>query len=105
MSTSLAYASSLAMVYLNPPLSDIIAPLSLDDIDDLPFVLPCSTCILYTDGFFLNSISEKSPSMSYAWLAFDDDNFILEFSLDAISSTYPSAYILKRLPSCQHLML
>ncbi|EXX59820.1 hypothetical protein RirG_185590 [Rhizophagus irregularis DAOM 197198w] len=71
------------MVYLNPPLSDIIAPLSLDDIDDLPFVLPCSTCILYTDGFFLNSISEKSPSIRY----FIDLPFCLHSETFALLST------------------
>ncbi|EXX50519.1 hypothetical protein RhiirA5_421334 [Rhizophagus irregularis] len=79
------------MVYFNSPSSSNITPPSLDDIDDIPIVLPCSTCNLYTDGSFLDSISGKSPFMSSAWLALDDDNLILESSSDVIPSTYPSA--------------
>ncbi|GBC45874.1 ribonuclease H-like domain-containing protein [Rhizophagus irregularis DAOM 181602=DAOM 197198] len=89
--TSLAYTSSLAIVYFDPPLSDTFAPLSLDDRDDIPFVLPRSTRSLYTDGSFNDSISGDSSSMSSAWFALDDDNFILESSSDIIPLTYPSA--------------
>ncbi|EXX66666.1 hypothetical protein GLOIN_2v1785823 [Rhizophagus irregularis DAOM 181602=DAOM 197198] len=43
------------------------------------------------DGSFIDLLPERSPSMSFAWLALDDDNLILESSSDVILMTYPSA--------------
>ncbi|PKC53127.1 hypothetical protein RhiirA1_479964 [Rhizophagus irregularis] len=86
LSTSLTYASSLAMVYFNRPPSEVFAPPS----DDSPFVPPSSTCELYTDGSFLDLSSGNSPFMSSAWLALDENNLILKSSSDVIPSTYPS---------------
>ncbi|PKK56544.1 hypothetical protein RhiirC2_799791 [Rhizophagus irregularis] len=107
LSTSLSYTSSLAMVYFNFPLSNtIITPSSLDVSDDIiPSTLTYSACNLYTDGSFLASTFGNSPSMSFAWLALDEDNLILEFSLDVIPLTYPFALRSETFASCQRLRL
>ncbi|PKY49606.1 hypothetical protein RhiirA4_465667 [Rhizophagus irregularis] len=62
LATSFAYASSLAMVHFNRP------------------------------WIFLASHFGSSSSMSSAWLALDDDDFILESSSEVIPTSYPSAF-------------
>ncbi|PKY61211.1 hypothetical protein RhiirA4_485873, partial [Rhizophagus irregularis] len=92
LSSSLRYATSLALSYFNRP------PLILNNYDstdhfsdNIDMSLPTSTKTIFTDGSFIASIPDSSPSMSYAWLTLDDDNLILESFSDIIPNTYPSA--------------
>ncbi|CAB4416056.1 unnamed protein product [Rhizophagus irregularis] len=91
LATSFTYASSLAKIHFDR-LSGPISPSSdIDDIEDSAYVLPSSTCTLYTDGSFLASRPGSLPSMSSAWLALDEDDLILESCSEVIPTTYPSA--------------
>ncbi|PKY62538.1 hypothetical protein RhiirA4_489152, partial [Rhizophagus irregularis] len=92
LATSFAYASSLARTHFDR-LSKLILPSSdIDDIEVSAYMLPSSTCTLYTDGSFLASCSGSLPSMSSAWLALDEDDLILGSCSEVVPATYPSAF-------------
>ncbi|PKY57447.1 hypothetical protein RhiirA4_449016 [Rhizophagus irregularis] len=93
LATSFAYASSLAQIHFDR-ISNPVALSSPDvaEADESDYMLPSSTCTLYTDGSFLASRSGSSPSMSSAWLALDDDGLLLESCSEVIPTTYPSAF-------------
>ncbi|PKY62592.1 hypothetical protein RhiirA4_489303, partial [Rhizophagus irregularis] len=92
LATSFAYASSLAKIHFDQISNSVVLPSSeVEDVDDSDYVLPSSTCTLYTDGSFLPSRSGSLPSMSSAWLALDEDDLILESCSEVIPVTYPSA--------------
>ncbi|GET62797.1 hypothetical protein GLOIN_2v1785823 [Rhizophagus irregularis DAOM 181602=DAOM 197198] len=61
----------------------------MDKTDDK--VLPSSVQSLYTDGSFHIATDSSPSSMASAWLALDDDGFILESSSLQIPSCFPSA--------------
>ncbi|PKC53143.1 hypothetical protein RhiirA1_479925 [Rhizophagus irregularis] len=92
LSTSWSYATSLALTYLENISSitsnDFSSSMPWKDADDYTLVptLPPSVQTLYTDRSF-HRASESTPSyMSSAWLALDDDGFIL----DSFSICLPS---------------
>ncbi|EXX58266.1 hypothetical protein RirG_199640 [Rhizophagus irregularis DAOM 197198w] len=97
LSTSWSYATSLALTYLQSvspasfgnPLSSI----SRNDMDvnTLVPILPSSVYTSYTDGSFRRASDSTPPSMSSAWLALDDDGFILESFSISLPSCSPSA--------------
>ncbi|GBC15710.2 hypothetical protein RIR_jg14016.t1 [Rhizophagus irregularis DAOM 181602=DAOM 197198] len=92
LSTSWSYATSLALVHLmNPPstASFTFSPSVKDHLDD--DVLPSSVQSLYTDGSFRPANDSLSSSMASAWIALDDDGFILESSSMHLPSCFPSA--------------
>ncbi|CAB4413084.1 unnamed protein product [Rhizophagus irregularis] len=93
LATSFAYASSLAKIHFDRLSNPVVLPSSdVDDIEVSDYMLPSSTCTLYTDGSFLASRSGSLPSMSSAWLALDEDDLILESYSEVIPATYPSAF-------------
>ncbi|PKY53774.1 hypothetical protein RhiirA4_472161, partial [Rhizophagus irregularis] len=93
LATSFAYASSLAKIHFDRTSNSVVLPSSvIDDIEVSAYMLPSSTCTLYTDGSFLASRSGSLPSMSSAWLALDEDDLILESCSEVIPVTYPSAF-------------
>ncbi|PKC67243.1 hypothetical protein RhiirA1_458669 [Rhizophagus irregularis] len=93
LSTSWSYASSLALMHLtnlsfsDPPDTSSPSTSRINDDD----VLPLSVHIMYTDGSFLSVKDSSPPSMTSAWLALDDDEFILESSSLCLPSCFPSA--------------
>ncbi|GBC30119.2 ribonuclease H-like domain-containing protein [Rhizophagus irregularis DAOM 181602=DAOM 197198] len=92
LSTSWSYATSLAFVHLmNPPstASFTLSPSVKDSLED--DVLPSSVQSLYTDGSFRPAKDSLSSSMTSAWIALDDDGFILESSSMHLPSCFPSA--------------
>ncbi|EXX67353.1 ribonuclease H-like domain-containing protein [Rhizophagus irregularis DAOM 181602=DAOM 197198] len=92
LSTSWSYATSLALVHLtNSPLSAsfTLSFPAKDRIED--DVLPPSVQSLYTDGSFRPANDSLSSSMASAWIALDDDGFILESSSMHLPSCFPSA--------------
>ncbi|PKY62900.1 hypothetical protein RhiirA4_432808, partial [Rhizophagus irregularis] len=92
LATSFAYASSLANIHFDRLSNPVVLPSpDIDDTEVSDYVLPSSTCTLYTDGSFLPSRSGSLPSMSSAWLALDEDDLILESCSEVIPVTYPSA--------------
>ncbi|CAB4440164.1 unnamed protein product [Rhizophagus irregularis] len=92
LATSFAYASSLAKIHFDRLSNPILPSSDIDDIEVSAYMLPSSTCTLYTDGSFLASRSGSLPSMSSAWLALDEDDFILESCSEVIPTTYFSAF-------------
>ncbi|PKK56447.1 hypothetical protein RhiirC2_799986 [Rhizophagus irregularis] len=82
LSTSWSYASSLALIHLtnlsfsDPPDTSSPSTSRINDNDVLPL------------SFILDS---SPPSMTSAWLALDDDEFILESSSLCLPSCFPSA--------------
>ncbi|PKY56343.1 hypothetical protein RhiirA4_476578 [Rhizophagus irregularis] len=94
LSTSWSYATSLAINTLNDkssPASLIPLILSLSSLysaEDDP--LPSSVSILYVDGSFHLASDNSSPSMASAWIALDEDGFILESSSICLPSCFPS---------------
>ncbi|CAB4409418.1 unnamed protein product [Rhizophagus irregularis] len=93
LATSFAYASSLAKIHFDRMSNPVVLPsFGVEDVDDSDYMLPSSTCTLYTDGSFLTSRSGSLPSMFSAWLALDEDNLILESCSEVIPATYPSAF-------------
>ncbi|CAB4420333.1 unnamed protein product [Rhizophagus irregularis] len=94
LSTTWSYATSLALHYLDDFLPNLSIGLPLSDntgCDVGPSILPSSTCSLYTDGSFHRTMDNSPPSMACAWLALDDDDFILESSSSSLPSCFPSA--------------
>ncbi|CAB4408369.1 unnamed protein product [Rhizophagus irregularis] len=94
LSTTWSYATSLALRYLDGSLSTfpLIDPLLPDArYKVVPPILPSSTCSIYTDGSFHHAADNSLPSMACAWLALDDDDFILESSSSSLPSCFPSA--------------
>ncbi|PKY36025.1 hypothetical protein RhiirB3_457826 [Rhizophagus irregularis] len=92
LSTSWSYATSLALVHLtNPslPTSSVLSPSLTDKIED--DVLPLSVQCLYTDGSYHIAKDSLPSFMTSAWLALDDDGFILESSSLQLPSCFPSA--------------
>ncbi|GBC51407.2 hypothetical protein GLOIN_2v1785823 [Rhizophagus irregularis DAOM 181602=DAOM 197198] len=93
LSTSWSYATSLALVHLtnlsSPDPSINFSP-STSRIDD-DDILPLSVHTVYTDGSFLSAKNSFSPSMTSAWFAFNDDEFILDSSSLCLPSCFPSA--------------
>ncbi|CAB4434465.1 unnamed protein product [Rhizophagus irregularis] len=91
--TTWSYATSLALHYSDNSLPTPLIGLPLPDsgCDVVPPVLPSSTCSLYTDGSFHHATDNSPPSMACAWLALDDDDFILESSSSSLPSCFPSA--------------
>ncbi|CAB4405875.1 unnamed protein product [Rhizophagus irregularis] len=104
LATSFAYASSLAIIHFDRMSNPVVLPsFDVEDVDDSDYMLPSSTCTLYTDGSFLTSRSGSLPSISSAWLALDEDNLIkrfrqatlnliLESCSEVIPATYPFAF-------------
>lgn len=94
LSSFLGYAISLTFSYFNRSSlaydCDNIPSLYSHDNDDLTNILPISTNTLYTNRSFLTAASGFSSSMSSAWMALDNDNFILESSSKNIPTIYPS---------------
>ncbi|PKY54469.1 hypothetical protein RhiirA4_426796 [Rhizophagus irregularis] len=90
--SSLRYATALASSYFNHPLliSDDKPSLHVHNVDDEPTLSP-STMSIYIDRSFLATTLRSPSSMSYTWLALDNDNLVLESSSDVIPNTYPSA--------------
>ncbi|PKK55949.1 hypothetical protein RhiirC2_801095 [Rhizophagus irregularis] len=97
LSTTWSYATSLALTYL-----EIMSSASSDDFSSsLPWIdavdntlvptLPLSVQTLYTDGSFHRASESTPPSMSSAWLALDDDRFILDSFSISLPSCSPSA--------------
>ncbi|PKY58068.1 hypothetical protein RhiirA4_479652 [Rhizophagus irregularis] len=93
LSTTWSYATSLALHFLDGSLPTPLVNLPISDIgyDVVPSILPSSTCSLYTDGSFHRATDDSPPSMACAWLALDDDGFILESSSSSLLSCFPSA--------------
>ncbi|GET57474.1 hypothetical protein GLOIN_2v1785173 [Rhizophagus irregularis DAOM 181602=DAOM 197198] len=92
LSTSWSYATSLALVHLTnlPSIASFTLSLSVKDrIEDE--ILPPSVHSLYTDGSFRPTKDSLSSSMTSAWIALDDDGFILESSSMHLPSCFPSA--------------
>ncbi|GBC51661.2 hypothetical protein GLOIN_2v1790829 [Rhizophagus irregularis DAOM 181602=DAOM 197198] len=88
------YATSLALVHLtNPslPTSSVLSPSLTDKIED--DVLPLSVQCLYTDGSYHIAKDSLPSFMTSAWLALDDDGFILESSSLQLPSCFPSASV------------
>ncbi|PKY42591.1 hypothetical protein RhiirA4_456421 [Rhizophagus irregularis] len=95
LSTTLRYTSSLALSYFNrlPVTSDdCTSSLCYHDEDD-EVTLPASTVSIFTNGSYLAPTSRSLFSMSYAWLALDNDNLVLESSSDTILSFKFPIYI------------
>ncbi|PKY62640.1 hypothetical protein RhiirA4_489470, partial [Rhizophagus irregularis] len=92
LATSFAYAFSLAKIYFDRLSNPILPSSDIDNIEVSAYMLPSSTCTLYTDGSFLAPRSRSLPSMSSAWLALDEDDLILESCSEVIPATYPSAF-------------
>ncbi|CAB4415499.1 unnamed protein product [Rhizophagus irregularis] len=92
LATSFAYASSLAKIHFDRLSSPILPSSDIDDVEVSAYMLPSSTCTLYTDGSFLASCSGSLPSMSSAWLALDEDDLILGSCSEVVPATYPSAF-------------
>ncbi|CAB4407435.1 unnamed protein product [Rhizophagus irregularis] len=92
LATSFAYAFSLANVHFDQLSSPILPSSDVNDIEASAYMLPSSTCTLYTDGSFLALRSGSLPSMSSTWLALDEDDLILESCSEVIPATYPSAF-------------
>ncbi|CAB4413040.1 unnamed protein product [Rhizophagus irregularis] len=93
LATSFAYASSLAKIHFDWLSNPVVLPsFDIDEVEVSDYMLPSSTCNLYTDGSFFASRSGSLPSMSSAWLALDEDDFILESYSEVIPATYPSAF-------------
>ncbi|GBC12614.2 ribonuclease H-like domain-containing protein [Rhizophagus irregularis DAOM 181602=DAOM 197198] len=98
LSTSWSYATSLALTYLEslsftPSSNDNFSSTSTNDANDNTFVpsLPPSVQNLYTDHSFRHASESTPPSMSPAWLALDDDGFILDSFSISLPSCSPSA--------------
>ncbi|PKY35343.1 hypothetical protein RhiirB3_456021 [Rhizophagus irregularis] len=94
LSTSWSYATSLALIQLNNlPSVPSTGSSALEVIYDDTFVLflPSSTQTLYTNGSFHHGLDSSPPSMTSAWLALDDDRFILDSSSLSIPSCFPLA--------------
>ncbi|PKK55393.1 hypothetical protein RhiirC2_802513, partial [Rhizophagus irregularis] len=92
LSTSWSYATSLALVHLtipSLPTSSVFSPSLTDKIDD--DVLPLSVQSLYTDGSYHIAKDSLPSSMTSAWLALDDDGFILESSSLQLPLCFPLA--------------
>ncbi|PKC54362.1 hypothetical protein RhiirA1_403674 [Rhizophagus irregularis] len=93
LSTSWSYATSLALVQLtnlssSDPSANSSPSTSRIEDDD---VLPLSVHTMYTDGSFLSAKDSFPPFMTSAWLALDDDKFILDSSSLCLPSCFPSA--------------
>ncbi|GBC31439.2 ribonuclease H-like domain-containing protein [Rhizophagus irregularis DAOM 181602=DAOM 197198] len=92
LSTSWSYTTSLALIHfadLSSPASHALSsPITTMMEDD---VLPLSVHKLYTDGSFFPAKYSFSPSMASAWLALDDDGFILDSSSLCLPACFPSA--------------
>ncbi|PKC52535.1 hypothetical protein RhiirA1_481273 [Rhizophagus irregularis] len=92
LSTSWSYTTSLALIHfadLSSPASHALSsPITTMMEDD---VLPLSVHKLYTDGSFFPAKDSFSPSMASAWLALDDDGFILDSSSLCLPACFPSA--------------
>ncbi|PKK57320.1 hypothetical protein RhiirC2_798255 [Rhizophagus irregularis] len=84
LSTSWSYATSLAL-----PTSSALSSPSITRIED--DVLPLSVYTMYIDGSFFSAKDSSPPSMTSAWLALDDDKFILDSSSLCLPSCFPSA--------------
>ncbi|PKY34432.1 hypothetical protein RhiirB3_454133 [Rhizophagus irregularis] len=89
-----SYATSLALIQSANPPSTFSAgfncPVATND-DVFISSLPLSTQTLYTDSSFHQEQNFSSPSMASAWLALDDDGFILDSSPLSFPSCFPSA--------------
>ncbi|PKY39557.1 hypothetical protein RhiirA4_452764 [Rhizophagus irregularis] len=92
LSTLWSYATSLAFVYLNSSLLPTFPPaLPTPVITIEASILPPSACTIYTDGSF-HQVTDFFPlSMASAWLALDDDGFILESFSTSLLSCFPLA--------------
>ncbi|GET67054.1 ribonuclease H-like domain-containing protein [Rhizophagus irregularis DAOM 181602=DAOM 197198] len=88
LSTSWSYATSLALVHLSNA-SPALSPSFKDRIEDN--ILPLSVQSLYTDGSFHPTNDSSPSSMTSAWIALDDDGFVLESSSMHLPSYFPSA--------------
>ncbi|PKK41803.1 hypothetical protein RhiirC2_804691 [Rhizophagus irregularis] len=75
------------------PSNDFSSSTSTNDANDNTLVpsLPPSVQTLYTDGSFRHVSESTPPSMSSAWLALDDDEFILDSFSISLPSCSPSA--------------
>ncbi|PKK73146.1 hypothetical protein RhiirC2_776352, partial [Rhizophagus irregularis] len=71
------------------PTSSTLSPSSKEKIED--DVLPLSVQSLYTNSSFHAAKDSLSPFMTSAWLALDDDGFILDSSSLYLPSCFPSA--------------
>ncbi|PKY35015.1 hypothetical protein RhiirB3_455304 [Rhizophagus irregularis] len=93
LSTSWSYVTSLVFVHLtNSPLLSVSPTLSPSFQDRIEVdVLPPSVQTLYTDGSFYPAKESSLSSMTSAWIALDDDGFILESSSVHLPSCFPSA--------------
>ncbi|PKB96668.1 hypothetical protein RhiirA5_434454 [Rhizophagus irregularis] len=93
-SVVISYATSLALIQSANPPSTFSAgfncPVATND-DVFISSLPLSTQTLYTDSSFHQEQNFSSPSMASAWLALDDDGFILDSSPLSFPSCFPSA--------------
>ncbi|PKY48961.1 hypothetical protein RhiirA4_464735, partial [Rhizophagus irregularis] len=88
LSTTWSYATSLALLQLDHSLSPSnLGPSLPDTVTDASSTrLPPSVITLYTDGSFYGAKDSSPPSMASAWLALDDDDFILESSSTSLPS-------------------
>ncbi|PKB92595.1 hypothetical protein RhiirA5_444107 [Rhizophagus irregularis] len=84
LSTSWSYATSLAL-----PASSALSSPSTTRIED--DALPLSVHTMYTDGSFFSAKDSSPPSMTSAWLALDDNEFIPDSSSLCLPSCFPSA--------------
>ncbi|GET52044.1 ribonuclease H-like domain-containing protein [Rhizophagus irregularis DAOM 181602=DAOM 197198] len=93
LSTSWSYVTFLAFVHLtNSPLLSVSPTLSPSFQDRIEVdVLPSFVQTLYTDGSFHPAKESSLSSMTSAWIALDDDGFILESSSVHLPSCFPSA--------------
>ncbi|GBC53651.2 hypothetical protein GLOIN_2v1785823 [Rhizophagus irregularis DAOM 181602=DAOM 197198] len=92
LSTCWSYATSLALVHfanLSSPASSALPSSMATIMEDE--VLSLSVCKLYTDGSFFPAKDSCSPSIASAWLALDDDGFILDSSSLCLPACFPSA--------------
>ncbi|PKC15057.1 hypothetical protein RhiirA5_408635 [Rhizophagus irregularis] len=77
----IAYPTRKAKVFITELNSEV-------DLTTLP---PISTSVIYTDSSFINTSPDvSSPSMTSAWMALNDDSFILESSFACLLSTFSS---------------
>ncbi|EXX51240.1 hypothetical protein RirG_008730 [Rhizophagus irregularis DAOM 197198w] len=94
LSTSWGYATSLALIHLDHLPSTSISgfpfPIEMIDNANIP-LLPCSTQVLYTDNSFHPATDISLSFMASAWLALDDDGFILDSSSMSLPSCFPLA--------------
>lgn len=91
--TSWSYTTSLAFAHLKELpftfLCGFTSPAATSDVYEPSLSFSMHT--LYTDSSFHDATDSSSPSMTSAWLALDDDGFILESSFISLSFCLLSA--------------